>query len=810
MDFSAPFWQTKHILTDSRKLLNPAETLFFALKGKKHDGHQFIEQLYRAGVRRMVVAPGFDTSPFQEATFFTHPSPLSVLQAMVAHHRSRFHYPVIGITGSNGKTLVKEWLYQLLAPDFSTVKSPKSYNSQLGVPLSVWEMAPWHQLGIFEAGISQPGEMQHLQAIIQPTYGIFTNLGTAHDEGFQNHEEKLREKMQLFTQCERLICCLDHPLIVATARQLGIPLLTWSFSRAQPADVYITALVHQNNQSLIDLAYLGKFFRLILPFTDQVALENAMHCVACLLFLGISPQKIQERVLGLKNIPMRLEVKQGARMATLVDDTYNNDLYGLKVALDFFHQQDSHKPHAVILSDLLESGMESGMLYQEVADLLKNYPVSSFIGVGPQLKSQQAQFQHIDARFFTDMASLVKETDLPGWAAGKAVLLKGARSFGFETLVQLLQPRQHATRLEINLEALAQNFTFYRSLLAESTKIMVMVKALAYGSSSYEVAALLQYLHADYLAVAYTEEGIRLREHGIRTPIMVMNPLPDALGPCIRYGLEPVVFSHDMLQALEAFLSLGNETKSSVPLHVVCDTGMKRLGFTPEQATELAGRLQQLGQGIVVKSVFTHLAAADDPGEDDFTLSQLAAFQTFASNLQSQLGYPLLRHALNTAGIARFPDFRMNMVRLGIGLFGIDPGLACQHQLRQVATLKTVVSQLKQVAKGESVGYGRSWVAQRPTTIATLAIGYADGFDRRFSNGVGKVQIRGQWAPVAGRVCMDMTMVDVTGMEVEVGDEVVVFGETPSIQDLAHWAGTIPYEILTNVNERVKRVFYEP
>ncbi|MFD2248544.1 bifunctional UDP-N-acetylmuramoyl-tripeptide:D-alanyl-D-alanine ligase/alanine racemase [Pontibacter ruber] len=791
-----------HLLTDSRKLSQPVGSLFFAIRGKYNDGHKYLAQLYAQGVRQLVVEQGEPEAQkalYPEANILLVHNSLEALQKLAAWHRSQFHIPVIGITGSNGKTIVKEWLSQLLSPDEQIAKSPRSYNSQLGVPLSVWQLNQNHTLGIFEAGISQPGEMEKLRQVIQPTIGIFTNIGSAHDEGFTSRQQKVEEKLKLFKEVELLFYCSDHTLVHEAVQARNLHTFTWS--RTQPADLTITATTTAGHKTIVVYTYQGQKQRLVIPFTDEASVENALHCLAVLLYRNLPLAEIQDRLDKLQPVAMRLEMKEAINDCYLIDDTYNNDLAGLAIALDLLASQPKRGGHTLILSDVLESGLPEEKLYEQVAGLVQAHGVERLIGIGKTLQAHAAKFGSMGTFYQSTYAFL--EQFRPGQFHNEVILVKGARVFEFEKIVHAFQQKVHGTVLEVNLDALVHNLNYYRSKLAPDTKMMVMVKALAYGSGSFEVANLLQFHRVDYLAVAYVDEGVSLREHGITLPIMVMNPSPDSFVKLRHYNLEPEIYSLEILQAL---LDSAPAT-DPVKIHLKLDTGMHRLGFTAADFDALFILLHQNPQ-VQVASAFTHLAGADEALHNDFSLLQLATFRKLAAQVEERLGYKVIKHALNSAGIVRFPEHQLDMVRLGIGLYGVEATGSEQEALRPVSTLKTTVSQVKSIKQGETVGYSRKGIADTDKTIATIAIGYADGYDRRFSNGVGEVWIKGRRAPLIGNVCMDMCMVDVTGMDVKAGDEVTIFGPQLTLVELAGRIGTIPYELLTNVSARVKRVFF--
>ena len=841
----------RHLLLDSRRVGAPAGAAFVALRGPRHDGHRYLPAAYAQGVRLFIVEAGVDLpgglAAYPGAGVLAVASPLAALQALAAARRAQFAGPVLAITGSNGKTIVKEWLAQLLAPDEAICRSPRSYNSQVGVPLSVWELTPGrHTLGIFEAGISEPGEMARLAAVIQPTEGLFTNLGSAHDAGFSSPQQKLHEKLQLFEQpgCQRLYYCADQAEVREAVLALGLPGFSWTRS-GQPGAAIEFKLQPGAGAGLLALRarYQGHTHRFVLAAPDAPTQENLLHCLAVLLARGVAPAEIQRRLSRLHPVAMRLEMKQGRHSSYLLDDTYNNDLAGLALALAALARQARPGGRTVILSDVLESGLPAEQLYGQVAQLLTTHGITRLVGIGAaignvqlavsnsaaalsneedhntdQLRSAPRSLAAADLRLaieiFPSTEAFLASLN-PADFTQETILIKGARAFGFERIVAALQAQQHGTVLEVNLDALAHNFHYYRQGLRPGTKIMVMVKAFAYGSGSYEVASLLEFQRADYLAVAYPDEGVALREAGISLPIMVMNPAPDSFELLHRYRLEPEIYSferlHDYLATFAPTPNPQHPTPNPqylTPIHLKLDTGMRRLGFEEADIPALAALVQSYS--LPVASLMTHLAAADDPAHDDFTRQQLAAFDRMTAPLAAALGRPVLRHALNSAGILRFPEAQFDMVRLGIGLYGVDASnTAAPDALRPVSELRTTISQLKTLPAGHTVGYGRRGAATaHARRIATLAIGYADGYDRRFSNGAGTVLVRGQRAPIVGSVAMDMCMVDVTDIEgVQAGDPAVLFGAGLDLKELAGRIGTIPYELLTNVSERVKRIF---
>lgn len=791
--------EIEELAIDSRKAIISPHTLFIALKGPQHDGHDYIEALYQKGLRNFLVGQTpKEASAMEEANFLKVANTKEALQRLAAFQRQQFDKVVIGITGSNGKTIVKEWLYDLLKEDFYVLKSPKSYNSQVGVPLSVWPLRPHHDMGIFEAGISRPGEMEKLEKIIKPKHGIFTNIGSAHDEGFANRAAKAQEKALLFKEAQLVVYCRDYAEIHrALTEQAGKHqhLIGWSKSKGHAYSAY------QEGEEII-VQFEDKEYTFQYPFQDPASFENLTHCVFYLLSQGFPAPKIQKRINELHGVGMRLSLKRAFHNSYLIDDTYNNDFAGLQVALDFLQQQPARDRRIVILSDLYETGKSEAELYEEVNHLLISKSVDRLIGIGPAISRQKDRFQ-LPGQFFASTEDFLQDLHKKD-LADATILVKGARVFGFEQIVNTLQQKSHGTVLEINLEALVHNLNYYKSLLKPQTKMMVMVKAFAYGSGSHEVAHLLQYHRADYLAVAYADEGVALRENGIHIPIMVMNPSPETFDKLAAYALEPEIHS---LTQFQAFLDFAKGQEQPLKIHLKIDTGMHRLGFEEPDIPTLMEMLQSTTR-LKVASIFSHLAGADEAQHNAFSHEQAKRFQHMSEQIMQALPYRPLRHLTNSPGISRFPEYHFDMVRLGIGLYGVDATGNNQSALEPISTLKTTISQVKHIKKGETVGYSRKGIAHEDMQIATMAIGYADGYQRAFSNGVGKVMVKGKLVPVMGNVCMDMTMIDVSGLSVQEGDEVIIFGASPSIQSLADSLGTIPYEILTNVSERVKRVYF--
>ncbi len=780
------------LLTDSRKSVVADGSVFFAIAGQRHDGHTHLKELYQMGVRQFVVEKPTDVQALPQANVLLVSSCIEAIQRLAIYHRKQFSMPVVGITGSNAKTIIKEWLYQMLSPDRSVVKNPGSYNSQLGVPLSVWQMQAHHQLGIFEAGISKPNEMERLEQIIQPTIGIFTNIGTAHDEGFASRQQKIAEKLRLFKNVNTLIYCIDHQAIHQEVQASKLPALTWGNSPG--ADIKINAI-----GTKYQVRYRDAVFQLALPFHDAASIENALHCTAMMLYLGDAGNGIQQRLYQLKSVAMRLELKQGINHCQLIDDTYNNDLAGLRISLDFLASQQKKKK-TLILSDILQSGLSDEELTGKIAALIQSSNVTRLIGIGKTLKANSKRFT-VSALFFDSTESFLASRAWENFDS-EVILVKGARLFQFEKIVRVLQRKVHGTVMEIDLNKMVHNLNLFKSKLKPGVKLMAMVKAFAYGSGSEEVANLLQYHQVDYLGVAYADEGVELRKNNIALPIMVMNPAEESFQHILEYRLEPVLYNLKMLTSFLEFV--GNQPAT---VHIETDTGMHRLGFEQEDVSDIVSMLQS-NPNVRVASVFSHLAGADEAVHDGFSQAQFNLFQQFYISLTRPLNIKPLRHILNSPGILRLPDLQMDMVRLGIGLYGVNPTDEPLLQLQPVATLKTVISQIRTITKGETVGYGRKGTPEHDIQLATIAIGYADGFSRGFSGGKGVVLVNGQRAPVVGNVCMDMTMIDVTGLGAREGDEVIIFGEGLPIHEVAQRLGTIPYEILTNTSERVKRVFF--
>ena len=789
------------LLTDSRKINNGAHGLFFALNGRRN-GHEFIAEAYAAGVRNFVV----DQKPsetFTNANFLLVTNVLAALQSLATSHRNKFNIEVIGITGSNGKTIVKEWLYQLLAADKNIVRNPKSYNSQIGVPLSVWEINEKNNLGIFEAGISTINEMAKLAAIIQPTIGILTHMGTAHDEGFENPEQKVREKLLLFNNCRLLV--IQHNLYVEYKKNINTKqCFTWSTVNKE-ADLFVFNRTLIAANFYLRAIFKGSEIECLVPFLDEASVENAIVCWATLLALGYSAKEADKRIEHLTTVSMRLELKTGINDCSIIDDSYNSDVQSLEIALNFLVQQNQYKKRSLILSDIYQSGLTTDVLYKQVADLISAKKIDKFIGVGEDLVKHEGYFDLSETYFYTNTTEMLQHLNTIGFKQ-ETILIKGSRSFEFERISKALVQKAHETVMEINLNAMINNLNFYRSKLKSGVKVMAMVKAFSYGSGTFELANILQYHKVDYLAVAYIDEGVSLRNTGIKLPIMVLNPEVTAFDKLADYELEPVIYSFGLFDEYIKFAKEANIL--NYPIHLKIDTGMHRLGFEDFEIDILCDLLVS-NPYIKVRTIFSHLVASDSAKHDAFTEQQIQKFEKAFGKIEKSLGYQVIKHICNTSGIMRWPNAQYDMVRLGIGLYGVDVSMPeNEHHLQPIACLKTSISQVKKIRRGETISYNRSGSLMQDGKIATVRIGYADGYLRAFGNGIGKMLIKGKLVPTVGNITMDMCMLDVSNVDVLEGDEVIVFNDQLRIEDLAAQIGTIPYEILTNISQRVKRVYF--
>ncbi len=796
----------RYLSTDSRTVAEGKETLFFALSGTRNDGHRYLEELLKKGITGVVISRWPSLPGITEKTAVLNvENTLHALQKLAAFQRRKWTGPVVGITGSNGKTVVKEWLYELLREDYAVIRSPKSYNSQIGVPLSVWLLQENHNLALFEAGISKPGEMEKLEEILRPDVGILTNIGSAHQENFTSLKQKTREKLLLFRKSKKLVFCADQGETSSEAETFcekhGVEKINWSLKH-KPALIRFSAAT--GNPTRITASLRETEYAFSIPFTDVSSLENACHCFSAMYALDVPLKKVLQHFSRLTAIAMRLEIKKGKNHCILINDSYNSDINALSIALTSLKNQASkkHFRKILILSDIKQSGIGPSELYATVRDMAKQAGVFKVVGIGPDLHSVSGIFDPRDA-FFRDTESFLRSSSFADWNHA-AILIKGARDFHFERISEVLQEKAHQTVLEIDMNALVDNLNTFRSLLHPGTRLMAMVKAFSYGSGITEIARLLEFHGIDALAVAVTDEGVELRNAGISVPIVVMNPEVHSFQTMLDFKLEPNLYSRELLtgfsQAARANAWL------DFPVHIKIDTGMNRLGFkTKKEAKEMATFIKKTGT-LKIHSVFSHLAGSDDPELDSFTEEQLRRFDLLSSIFLDAFDYPILRHILNSAGIERFSQYQYDMVRLGIGLYGIS---ATRIPLKNISTLKTTVSQVKEVKQNESIGYGRQGRVTRPSTIAVIPIGYADGLARRLGNGTGRAWVKNTYVPIIGNICMDMCMLDITGMDVKAGDEAELLGPHIPVTELAAKTGTIPYEIFTGISQRVKRVYLQ-
>ena len=805
------------LLTDSRSLCFPEETLFFALTSARNNGHRYITDLYRRGVRNFVVdakgileniPSGVETMP--DANFLVVPSPLAALQRLAERHRDEFDIPIIGITGSNGKTMVKEWLYQLLLPSQKIVRSPRSYNSQIGVPLSVWLMNEQTEVGIFEAGISQPGEMYALRDIIQPTIGVLTSLGSAHQENFRSMEEKCMEKLELMHDTEAMVYCSDNDIVSRCIRRMQYKgeKIAWSQCDENVA-FFVKSTASVPPSTRITYVWQDEENCYSIPFIDEASIENSITCAAVALHLGLTPAQLAERMPRLEPVAMRLEVKQGQRGCILINDSYNSDINSLDIALDFMQRREDSSVRkgldkTLVLSDIFQTGTSPEALYAQVSDLCLKRGISKFIGIGPELTAQADRIKVADKQFYADVDHFLASKAIAN-LRNELILLKGARPFGFDRITEQLEQKVHETILEVNLNAVVENLNYYRSFLKPETKMVCMIKADAYGAGAVEIAKTLQDHRVDYLAVAVADEGVTLRKAGITANIMIMNPEMTAFKTMFDYDLEPEVYSFRLMDAL--IKAARKEGITGWPVHIKLDTGMHRLGFDPiHDIDEVIDRLKHQN-AIIPRSVFSHFVGSDSDDFDAFSAHQLELFEQGSQKLQSAYSHKILRHMDNSAGIEHFPERQMDMCRLGLGLYGVDP--RDNRILHTVSTLKTTILQLRHVPAGDTVGYSRKGKIERDSVIAAIPIGYADGLNRHLGNRHGYCLVRGQKAEYVGNICMDVAMIDVTDVPCQEGDPVEIFGEHLPVTVLSDEIDTIPYEVLTAVSNRVKRVYFQ-
>lgn len=797
------------IQTDSRSLCFPEETLFFAIRSERNDGHNYIPDLYRRGVRAFVVErlpEGFQ-SDFAEASFLLVPSTVKALQRLAERHRDEFDIPIIGITGSNGKTIVKEWLNQLLSPSYVVTRSPRSYNSQIGVPLSVWLLNRHTQLGLFEAGISEPGEMQSLRSIIQPTIGIITNIGSAHQENFSSIEEKCREKVSLFHETKIVIYPFDNPTISKCVAESYISgeRVGWSLTD-KTAPMYVTSVEKTDTNTTVRYIFKGKEGSYTLPFIDEASVSNSITCATAALCTGLSVQQIAERMSTLEPVAMRLEVKEGKHGCTLINDSYNSDINSLDIALDFMNRRPEHagRKRTLILSDIYQSGMDGEELYREVSTLVDKRNIDKLIGIGSEISRYKDCFNTPEQHFYDTCAAFVA-SDVFRSLHDEVILLKGARRLSFDILTEMLEQKVHETILEVNLNALVRNFNHFRSFMRPETKLVCMVKADAYGAGAVEVARTLQDHRVDYLAVAVADEGVTLRRAGVTCNIMIMNPEMTAFKTMFDYKLEPEVYSFRLLDALVK--AAQREGITDYPVHVKIDTGMHRLGFNPKtDMDELIDRLKHQNS-IIPRSVFSHFVGSDSDDFDNFSAKQFKLFVEASDKLQAAFDHKILRHIDNSAGIEHFPERQLDMCRLGLGLYGVDS--RDNSILNNVSTLKTTILQIRRVPKEETVGYSRKGILERDSVIGAIPIGYADGLNRALGRGRCYCLVNGKKAPYVGNICMDVAMIDLTGIDCKEGDTVEIFGDNLPVTVLSDALGTIPYEVLTSISNRVKRVYFK-
>lgn len=797
------------ILTDSRSVCFPEETLFFAIRSERNDGHKYIADLYRRGVRNFVVdeLPEGYSEAYADANFLKVPHPVEALQRLAERHRDEFDIPIVGITGSNGKTVVKEWLYQLLSPGMVVTRSPRSYNSQIGVPLSVWLLDERSQIGVFEAGISQKGEMQALRAIIQPTIGVLTNLGTAHQENFSSMEEKCLEKLKLFHDTKAIVYPWDDKTVRSCIARYDYKgeQLAWSM-KDPAAKMYVKSVEKNGTSTTISYVFDGNEGRYTLPFIDDASVANSVICAAIALHLGLTTEQIAGRMPDIEPVAMRLEVKEGQHGCTLINDSYNSDINSLDIALDFMSRRPDHagRKRTLILSDIYQSGKSGEALYREVSDLARTRGVQKFIGIGPEISVNADAIDIQEKHFFADCHEFIASPEFSA-LHDEVILLKGARRFSFDLLTELLEQKVHETILEVNLGALVKNLNYFRSYMKPTTKLVCMVKADAYGAGAVEVAKTLQDHRVDYLAVAVADEGVTLRRNGITANIMIMNPEMTAFKTMFDYKLEPEVYSFRLLDALVK--AAQKEGITGYPVHIKLDTGMHRLGFNPQtDIDELISRLKQQN-AVIPRSVFSHFVGSDSDDFDNFSAHQFALFKEGSDKLQAAFSHKILRHMDNSAGIEHFPERQLDMCRLGLGLYGIDS--RDNSVINNVCTLKTTILQIHPVPKDETVGYSRKGILTRDSLIGAIPIGYADGLNRLLGCGRCYCLVNGKKAPYVGNICMDVAMIDVTDIDCKEGDSVEIFGDNLPVPVLSDVMGTIPYEVLTSISGRVKRVYYQ-
>lgn len=788
---------------DSRKISSAKNTLFFCIRGKNHNGHHHIKEAINKGVTTFVIDETIDAKLTKNATFLSVQNSLHALQTLARFHRLQFKHEVLAITGSNGKTIVKEWINQLLASNFQISRSPKSFNSQLGVPLSILEIEPFHNLAIIEAGISEKNEMDKLASIIQPTTGVFTLIGEAHQQNFSSLEEKLNEKLKLFETCQSIIFPADNQLVYDTIHAQFSNKKLISFGKNSAATFQIVEQYSGDSSTSISAIFNGKKIELHIPFVDEASVHNALCAYVTATTFIENSTSLTSKLQYLNPVNMRMQLIAGAENTLIINDAYSSDLTSLDIALDFMDKHAEGRNKTLIISDMEQSGYPKEVLYEKIFEFARNHSVSKIIGIGQDISTFEGK--SLDKYSFYKSTEVAVKNIKPSDHSGEIILIKGARKFEFEKLISVLEDKTHETVLEINLDALAQNYHHYKNKLSPHVKMMVMVKASGYGAGAVEVARVLEFCKADYLGVAYVDEGISLRQSGVSLPIMVMNSELNALDRMIDFNLEPEIYSERSLRAFLHALEKKNRN-APYPIHIKLDTGMKRLGFEKHQISPLIELLKN-NKNLFVKSIFTHLVATDNPNHDAFTKTQLNLFEALASQVEKAIGYSAIKHAANTSGIERFENAQYGMVRLGIGIYGVSNDPNEQQHLNTVGILKTTISQIKTLQKGESVGYNRNYIAESEIKIATIPLGYADGLRRNLSNGKWSIKVNGQQCPIVGNVCMDMTMIDITHVAASEGDEAIIFDNAESLNGLAKACDTIPYEILTSIPSRVKRVY---
>lgn len=791
----------ERVSVDSRSVDIPETTLFFALKGVNHNGHDYIRSLYERGVRHFVITEHRPEYEGMEGCFFYVQDVLAALQTLAGRYRQECGAEIIGITGSNGKTVVKEWLYQLLSEEQGIYRSPRSYNSQIGVPLSLLGIGKDVRTAIIEAGISLPGEMQRLQAMVQPEIGIFTHLGDAHGENFASREQKLKEKVCLFAGCRYIIVSDKEPweAICQVVPENAVRMI-WGDGDRSNVKVSVLRIGTVNRE--VAVSYEGTTFTLDIPFADEASFENCMNAVCVLLLKKIPIEEIVRRVRLLQPIAMRMEIKDGMNHCVLINDYYNSDAASFRLALNTLEMQDAGREKVVILSDFIDSGTDERELYQEVATLLRKAKVTIFIGIGEVIGRYKPYFLLPQCRFYPDTDSFLRQENRDRFR-DQVVLIKGARKFRFEYIAGFLQKQSHTTVLEVDMDAMVHNLNYFRSLLPQQTMMAVMVKAFSYGSGSGEIANLLQYQGVNYLMVAFADEGVELRAAGVTVPIAVMNPEPETFDSMIEFNLEPEIYSLELLEKFDQ--TLARHGIDQYPVHLKLNTGMNRSGLDPEEIPALL-KFFEIRRQVMIRSMFSHLAGSDEAEHDTYTVAQIGCFIRLTEEIQAHFDYHILRHILNSAGIERFNEYAFDMVRLGIGLHGIS---AVGAPLVPVSSFKTYIVATREVKAGQTVGYGRKGILHRDSRIAVIPVGYADGLNRHLSRGVGEVMIDGKRAPIVGNICMDACMVDITDIDAKIGDEVEIFGKQIPVTELSDKLDTIPYEILTSVSHRVKRVYYK-